>query len=78
MAERTTNATVFGLPMSALVDGALPVSAISIVKYLDGDGDSCMAFRWSTDLTPPEMIGMLEVMKADLLRDTIRHMNGLS
>jgi hypothetical protein len=52
-------------------DGATPLVAIRVVKYLDEDGEG--AVNWHIDGTPTRetLAGMLEMVKFDALRSML-------
>lgn len=59
-----------GLEMVPLEEGATPIMAFVVVKYLDADGEATWAFRATSAPNKEELLGELQV-QCDLLRRSL-------
>lgn len=62
------HATIFGVSVPAIPEGAVAVEAIVLVKAIDADGEPTIFLRSSDGLAPWDMVGVL-VMAADIERE---------
>lgn len=50
---------VYGLPVTALPDGFIPLSAVVVLRALDQDGDEALVVGTTSDLRTWDAVGML-------------------
>lgn len=60
-----------GLTVHPLDEGATPLEAFVLVKYLDSDGDSTWSYRTTHRLNREELLGAL-IVQVDVLREELR------
>lgn len=54
-------------------DGAILLGAVEVCSYLDEDGDTAYGFRWPGSMSYSNVIGLLELVKAQVIH---HHING--
>lgn len=61
MTEEANNPTAFGLEVTPLPEGCIPLEAVVLIRCLDEDGDPTIEIRSTDGLASWDRIGMLTV-----------------
>ena len=57
---------VFGVEVTDLVDGYVPLEVVVLVKALDDEGHVTLVVKYSPDLSSVEALGMLTIARRTL------------